>query len=163
MAKWGSNPHSFQKTNLCNVYKGKTANLSFYIQSFKGNLKVNTKCEKKFMSHLFLERKSHIMLVHKFMNHSCLSVKFRHQELILALMIHHLHTLWHPLYGWYDSWNKSGNKKLTLTWQDVLKLRETCCINFQKHQNIKPVIVGKKFRRKNSFKQNHWHDNFFPT
>ena len=47
MAKWGSNPHSFQKTNLCNVYKGKTANLSFYIQSFKGNLKVNTKCEKK--------------------------------------------------------------------------------------------------------------------
>ena len=37
MAKWGSNPHSFQKTNLCNVYKGKTANLSFYIQSFKGH------------------------------------------------------------------------------------------------------------------------------
>ena len=62
-------------------------------------------------------------------------------------MIHHPHTLWHPLYGWYDSWNKSGNKKLTLTWQDVLKLRETRCINFQKHQNIKPVIVGKKFTR----------------
>ena len=79
------------------------------------------------------------------MNHAHLSVKFRHQELILALMIHHLHTLWHPLYGWYDSWNKSGNKKLTLTWQDVLKLRETHCIHFQKHQNIKPVIVGKTF------------------
>ena len=117
--------------------------------------------EKKFTGHICSGGKSPLMLAHKFMNHVCLSVKYRHQELILALMIHHPHTLWHPLYGWYDSWNKSGNKKLTLTWQDVLKLRETCCINFQKHQNIKPVIVGKKFRRKNSFKQNHWHDNFF--
>lgn len=96
MAKWGSNPHSFQKTNLCNVYKGKTANLSFYIQSFKGNLKVNTKCEKKFMSHLFLERKSHIMLVHKFMNQSRLSVKFTHHVLIMALVIHHILTFCYP-------------------------------------------------------------------
>ena len=51
----------------------------------------------------------------------------------------------------------AGNKKL---WQDVLKLRETLCIHFQKHQDIKTLIVGKKFRRKNSFKQNQWHDNF---
>ena len=78
MAKWGSNPHSFQKTNLCNVYKGKTANLSFYIQSFKGNLKVNTKCEKKFM------------------NQSRLSVKFTHHVLIMALIIHHILTFCYP-------------------------------------------------------------------
>ena len=104
--------------------------------------------------------KSLLMLAHKFMNHAHLSVKFRHQELILALMIHHLHTLWHPFYGWYGSWN--GWKQETLAWQDVLKLRETLCIHFQKHQSIKTLIVGKKFRRKNSFKQNHWHDNFFP-
>ena len=91
MAKWGSNPHSFQKTNLCNVYKGKTANFSFYIQSFKGNLKVNTKCEKKFMSHLFLERKSHIMLVHKFMNQSRLSVKFTMASCIDYVLDHTSH------------------------------------------------------------------------
>ena len=47
MAKWGPNPHSFQKKNCVTYIKGKTANLSFYVQSFKGNLKVNTKCEKR--------------------------------------------------------------------------------------------------------------------
>lgn len=47
MAKWGPDLHSFKKKKICVTYiKGKTANLSFYVQIFKGNLKVNTKCEK---------------------------------------------------------------------------------------------------------------------
>ena len=96
MAKWGPNPCSFQEKNCVTYIKGKTANLSFYVQSSKGNLKVNKKCEKKLMSHLFLERKSHIMLVHKFMNQSCLSVKFTHHVLIMALIIHHILTFCYP-------------------------------------------------------------------
>ena len=48
------------------------------------------------MSHLFLERKSHIMLVHKFMNQSRLSVKFTHHVLIMALIIHHILTFCYP-------------------------------------------------------------------
>ena len=48
------------------------------------------------MSHLFLEGKSHIMLVHKFMNQSHLSVKFMHHVLIMSLIIHHILTFCYP-------------------------------------------------------------------
>ena len=89
-------PIHFRKKICVTYVKGKTANLSFYVQSFKGNLKVNTKCEKKLMSHLFLGRKSHIMLVHKFMNQSRLSVKFTHHVLIMSLIIHHILTFCYP-------------------------------------------------------------------
>ena len=56
MAKWGPNPHSFRKKNCVTYIKGKTANLSFYVQSFKGNLKVNTKCEKRIHESLIFRK-----------------------------------------------------------------------------------------------------------
>ena len=59
-------------------------------------LRLTQNVRKEIMSPLFLGRKSHIMLVHKFMNQSSLSVKFTCHVLIMALIIHHILTFCYP-------------------------------------------------------------------
>ena len=59
-------------------------------------LRLTQNVRKEFMNPLFLGRKSYIMLVHKFMNQSSLSVKFTRHVLIMALIIHHILTFCYP-------------------------------------------------------------------